>query len=141
MAAPFRLTKEDGADLAFALACRDCGAVSRDELVDWVYRVIELTDPADLPSHMFDLLDALADTRPDRIYQTPKMLPFNPSDPDLRAKALDALAGIAHVRGEGPTDTISRAGALAALKAQTWVMRRFREQFPFIDLPAFAENF
>lgn len=141
MAGPFRLTKEDGADLAFALACQICGAVSRDELVDWVYLVIEQTDPAELPGHMFDLLDALADTRPDRAFQTAAMLPFNPSDPSLRDKALDALTGIAHVRGEGPTDTISRAGALAALKAQPWVMRRFREQFPFIDLPVFAENF
>jgi hypothetical protein len=141
MAPPFRLTKQDGADLAFAFAAQMCGAISREELVDWVYRVIELTDPADLPSHMFDLLDALADARPEREYVLAKMLPFYPHDPALRENAFDALTGIAFVRGPAQSNTISRAGALAALKAQPWVMRRFREQFPFIDLPAFAENF
>ena len=134
-----RLDKEDGADLAFALASLSADALSRDEFAAWIVRVIE-TNPADwIPYHMYDLLDHMEAVPP--ALNVLDAIGFVPADPALDG-ADGALDAIAHLRGRGhrrergarqaDVDGLPQpSDALKELARHPEFLPRFRTAFPF----------
>lgn len=127
-----RLTKNDSADIAFVKLCLMSGAISQDELREWLYHVIEHYD--DIPTYFFDLLDAKDLREMFRGANGP--IGFFTSS-DLSEIESDALTGIAYKRGfyDGPLGYdvhIERDEALKALQQNPHIEKRFCEMFPFI---------
>ncbi len=124
----FRLTKNDSADIAFALTCLTCGAVRIDEFREWLYHVIEHAEAP--PNYIFDMLDvtALADFKPLAI------MGWYPGG-ELSSDGEDALEGIGFLRGITTfEDRISKPEAIAKLRANKAFFDRMIAFFPFLDL-------
>jgi len=130
----FRLTQDDSSDIAFAENCLMSGAISQDELRQWLYHVIESAD--DIPTFVFDLLDTKDLRIMFRGLNGP--LGFFPCS-DLNTGESDAITGIAYKRGyyDGPRGHdvyIDRDTALAALEQNAHILKRFRDTFPFVEI-------
>jgi hypothetical protein len=140
---PFRITKGDSADLGFACDCLGAGALTRDEFADWLSLVIERTDPALLPSFVFDLLDAVTSKAADRPGHLTNVIGFSPGDPALTRSQHAAVDGIAWVRrGDVEPDydvTVSRVAGAKALHGHPEIRARYETQFPFVTLPQPSE--
>lgn len=133
-----RISKQDSADLGFAMAALLTRAISLAEFRDWADHVITRTPAGQIPDWFFDL--SMLDDDDRRGIAVLDIVPFTSYDPDLDANGpSDALAGIAHLRGRpAPTDhdpVTTPAQAAAALDRHPEVRTRFRALFPFIELP------
>ena len=124
----FRLSKNDSADIAFALSCLLCGALHFREFKEWLYHVIE-HDPAP-PDYIFDMLDV-----PQRVDFKPRnIMGWVPTE-TLTNDELDALEGLSFLRGITRfEDRISRAAAMEKLSKNPQFHNRVRAFFPFLDL-------
>tara|TARA_R110002095_G_scaffold115920_1_gene101153 strand:- start:6 stop:395 length:390 start_codon:yes stop_codon:yes gene_type:complete len=105
------------------------GAITIEEVHKWVYYMIKKHDQ--LPPYMYYLMEVsnMADFE--------KTVGF-PSYADLTNDESKALNGLSYVRGISKEDgefNISKKAALNALKRNPQVIERFKETFPFIDLP------
>ena len=132
MSANLRLTKNDSADIAFVENCLMSGAISQDELRQWLYHVIESID--DIPTYVFDLLDT-EDLR-EMFRGANGPIGFFTSS-DLSDAESDAVTGIAYKRGHCDRPLrydvyIERDAAFEALARNLHIEKRFRETFPFI---------
>ena len=133
MSANLRLTKNDSADIAFVENCLMSGAISQNELRQWLYHIIENTD--NIPTYVFDLLDTKDLREMFRGANGP--IGFFTSS-DLNDAESDAVTGIAYKRGHydrplGHDVYIGRDAALEALEKNLHIEKRFREMFPFIE--------
>ena len=124
----FRVWKNNGEDLGFAIACLVTGAVTFDEFKEWLYLVIEHAD--DLPGYIFDILDIK-----ERFDFKPSItIGFVPHWEHMD-RELDAIEAITYNRrSEYISDAASRKDALKALEENPHIEQRFRETFPFIKI-------
>ncbi|KIN61235.1 hypothetical protein Z945_2225 [Sulfitobacter noctilucae] len=124
----FRLTKNDSADIGFALHCLKSSAIHFGEFKEWIYHVI--TDADDPPHYLFDMLEVaqLIDFKPMRIMGWHSS--FTLSDDEAAA-----LSGIALLRGISTMqDSISKKEALERLQDNGAFFDRVKAFFPFLDL-------
>jgi hypothetical protein len=82
----FGLSKNDSADIGFALACLRGGAIHFREFKEWLYFVIEHGD--NTPSYVFDMLDV--EFRRD--FNHLIIMGFHPPS-DLAVEEFDAING------------------------------------------------
>jgi len=104
-------------------------AITIEEAHNWVYHMIEKYD--DLPPYMYYLMEA-----EDRV-EFSESIGF-PSYPSLENDEYKALIGLSYVRkltAEDGVFNISKKAAINALKRNPQVVERFKETFPFIELP------
>lgn len=124
----FRLTKNDDADIGFALACLLAGTIHFREFKEWLYFVIEHAEEP--PNYIFDMLDVK------------QRVDFKPirnmgwhAGSTLTDDELDMLTGIGFRRGISDfEDRVSRAEAIRKLDADDVFFARVKEFFPFLDL-------
>lgn len=118
----------DSALIGFVLNCLG-SAITIEEAHEWVYYMIKKYD--NLPPYFYYLMEA-SDVRRFR-----EAIGF-PAYPKLTSDEHNALLGLSYVRGIAKEDgkfNISKKEALNALKRNPQVIERFKETFPFIDLP------
>lgn len=123
----FRVWKDNGEDLGFAISCLMTGAVTFDEFKEWLYIVIENTD--NLPGYIFDILDIK-----ERFDFKPSMtIGFIPHWAHVD-RELDAIEAIAYKRrADYTSDAVNQDDALNALAENPHIERRFYEIFSFIE--------
>ena len=130
----FRVSKDDGDDLGFALSCLFAKAITRAEFTAWVYWVIEHAEH-DLPAFLFELDDFgpyLKD-----IYAAVGFVPSS----DVTDAERGALEAIGLRRGlAAPTAESIHAGerlspdrAEVCLAENPHIDARFRSAFPFLQ--------
>lgn len=88
----FRLSKEDSADIGFALACLTGGAIHFREFKEWLFHVIKHCD--DPPAYIFDMLD-VKDRRDFRALEIMRFVGIS----KLTNADYDAIAGVRFLRG------------------------------------------
>ena len=128
----FRLTRNDGHDIAFALLCLGYRSIHFSEFKDWIFHVIEHAD--DPPPYLFDMLDVqtLRDFKPSGLMGWH-------DEAGISDEEADALRGISFLRNiTSHEDTISKAAALATLQANGAFFERVKRFFPFLDLETVA---
>ena len=134
----WRITKEDSADLGFAMAALMARAVTLAEFRHWVDRVITDLPAEALPAWFLDLSTLADDGRV--ILTLHETIGFAPYDPMLERRGpAAALDGIAALRGRpAPRDHdpwVAPEKARAPVERHPEVAARFHAVFPFIDLP------
>ncbi len=123
-----RLTKNDSADIGFALTCLMSGAIHFREFKEWLYFVVEHVDAP--PNYIFDMIDV--DQRID--FKPMRIMGWTPSA-TLRDDEHDALKGIGFMRQICEhEDVISRQKAIEKLRANEAFHQRVKDFFPFLDL-------
>lgn len=131
MARTWRITREDGEDLGFAYDCFLSGAVSLEELKEWLYRVLQDTD--DVPQLLIGLIDV--DDPHELIRRVSDIVGFHPGA-DLSRMQENALEGIAYARfPDHRDDSVTRGEAFTALQQAEDVRRRFADFFPGLAIP------
>lgn len=124
----FKLTKNNGSDIGFALTCLMCGAIHFREFKEWLYFVIENADTP--PSYVYDMLDVKL-----RVDFKPSDLMGWTAGSALSDDELDALQGIGFHRGISDfEDRITKQEALQKLKANDAFFNRVQAFFPFLNL-------
>lgn len=124
----FRLTKNDSADIAFALTCLFSGAIHFREFKEWLYFVIEHAKAP--PDYIFDMLDVKL-----RVDFKPMEIMGWHGGSGLSDDEIDALEGIGFLRGIRTfEDRISRSEALRKLNYSEALFNRVKNFFPFLDL-------
>ncbi|HBN22459.1 MAG TPA: hypothetical protein DD412_04405 [Holosporales bacterium] len=114
--------------LGFVVICIG-SIITIEEAHEWVYYMIKKHD--DLPPYFYYLMEA-SDVRRFR-----EAIGFRPYY-ELKDDEHNALLGLSYIRGISKEDgefNISKKAALNALKRNPQVIERFKEVFPFIDLP------
>ena len=131
MSSRFKVTFNDSEDLGFAKSAYTLGAISFDELKEWIVFVI--SEEEEVPSFFFDILDIKeadrAELTKSRIYGG--FSPHWSSDLDKQ----DALIGISVLRGRHQAHGDYRKEILCILERNPDVSLTFKRLFPFIDLP------
>ncbi|AUQ73926.1 hypothetical protein [Phaeobacter piscinae] len=124
----FRLSKNDSADIGFALSCLLCGAIHFREFKAWLYHVIEHGDAP--PHYIFDMLDV--ELRRD--FKPLEIMGWTSSQ-ELTDEEFDVLEGIGFLRGISDIEgRITREDAIKKLKRNMPFHTRVQNFFPFIDL-------
>ncbi len=125
----WKLTKEKGHDLSFAINCLFSQAININEFKTWLEEVIRNTPTDEIPFYIYDLMDfdeSLAD-----IYSTIGFVP----DSNLSPAQDNALTGIAYLRGVDVYDPpVSKEKALSALEKNPKILKEFKRFFPFVKL-------
>jgi hypothetical protein len=122
------LTKNDSADIGFALTALLCGAIQFREFKEWLYFVIEHVEEP--PTYVYDMLDV--ELRVD--FKPQKIMGWTTSG-SLSDDEHDALEGIGFLRGISDfEDRVSRVKAIEKLRSNDLFHDRVRNFFPFIDL-------
>lgn len=114
--------------LGFVVNCLGI-AVTIKEAQEWVYYMIKKHD--NLPPYFYYLMEALD------IRGFEEAIGFRPYY-KLTNDEYKAIMGLSYVRGISTEDgrfNISKKAALNAFKRNPQVIERFKEVFPFIDLP------
>jgi hypothetical protein len=123
-----RLTKNNDADIRYALASLLCGAIHFAELKEWLYFVIENTDSP--PAYIFDMLDVKrkVDFKPNDI------MGWTPSS-FISDNEMDFLTAIGFHRGINSfEDTMTREEATLLLQGGEAFYSKAKAFFPMIDL-------
>ena len=126
----WKIVKNNGQDLSFAVSSLFHGVVDVDEFQNWLYEVVRSTPTEDTPNYIFDLLDSDG-----TFAEIDEIIGFVPTS-GMSELQDDALIGIAFLRGKDMYDPpISKKRALRALQKCPEIYDRFRHFFPFVELP------
>jgi hypothetical protein len=121
------LTQEDSSLIGFVVACYFCDAIDNNDLNKWAEYIIATRDS--YPPYILDLL--YFDEPRFHIYRT---IGFTPSSVTNQKEDI-ALFGITYLRGRSHLDGPPQEVALAKLKTSVAIQKRFRDTFPFIEVP------
>ena len=124
----WKIYKDDGQDLSFAISCLYYDAINMNEFNQWIEEVIRTTKIEDIPDYIFSLLEN------QDIYNIYNIIGFVP-DGYLDSNKKDSLFGIALFRGTKLYDmNVSENYALALLKENPEILKIFHRIFPLISL-------
>jgi len=122
------LIQGDSHFIGFVDSCFSVGAITIQEMCDWVYYMIEQCD--DLPPYMYYLMDAKCCS------SLHEIIGFR-TNSGLNSKEIHSLIALSYCRfpEEEWDSNIPKGFAIGALKRNPQVVERFKETFPFIELP------
>jgi hypothetical protein len=121
------LEKNNSNRIGFVSACLFHQALELSELNKWA----EVSYENDLPSYMLNLMEFDAP-----LFHLSKVIGFVPVW-NRTSEEENALYGIAYSRREKLFDCpISKAEALKILGRNSHILDRFKQEFPFLELPA-----
>jgi hypothetical protein len=121
------LTQEDPSLIGFVLACYVRNTIGNEDLVKWAEHVISTREI--YPPYLIDLL-YFDEPR----FHVCRVIGFVPHYVVSRKENL-AIYGITYLRKRTHLDGPDRELALAELKKAEDIRGRFRDVFPFIELP------
>ncbi|THA02387.1 hypothetical protein [Rodentibacter pneumotropicus] len=126
----WKITKESGGDLSFAIDCLFSQSIDINDFKRWLEKVI-LDIPLDkIPLFVYDLYDFNGE-----LADIDNIIGFVPHS-DITNEQYDAILGIAFLRGKDVyKPRISKSKAIKLLKKHSEIHERFRKFFPFIELP------
>lgn len=125
------LSSENSETIGFVLSCVFASAIDVSELRAWCVYVIDQNDVESIPPYVFDLMDF--DQPLVHLY---KVIGFAPVWKHSDDEA-GALYGIAAQRGKVIYDAVVNSeAALELLKSNPLIADKFRQTFPFLNLPA-----
>ncbi|MCZ4283148.1 hypothetical protein O4H49_20385 [Kiloniella laminariae] len=131
MAKSFRLEKNNSDDIGFASTCLVAGIIDFDEFKAWLYFVMENSD--EIPSYFFNILDI--NEKFEYTLKRQEVVGFTPSWEGTTFEE-NALYGIGYKRNIAyQNDVVSQISALKALSKNPHIEERFKETFPFLELP------
>ena len=126
----WKIYKENSEDLSFVINCLTSGLITLEEFKKWIERVISDLPIDDIPLYFFELLEF-----DDSLFKIIKVIGFSPVG-HLAEDENKALYGIIYLRNIKPYEKIfSKKVALKALKRNPHIYQRFKDFFPFIELP------
>lgn len=130
----WRVTKNNSDDLGFAMWCLTSWAVDMDEFRAWC---TGSSSADEVPEHLLSLGDAkdrfdVTLDRGDLVGWVPSWEPT-----PLEDQAIDGIAYAGLPDHE--SDLVDRVTALAALRSSPQLLRRFRHDFPTVEVPGFLD--
>lgn len=126
-----RLEIVDDELIGFVSACLISGAINSKELNLWAEDVLAKNSLSDIPDYILDLISFNAPSF--KIY---KIIGFVPNAKDLPEGSLE-FSGLAALRGRLSSNTdVDIFQALSALHKRPDIVERFKQVFPFLDLPS-----
>jgi len=127
----WHVTRDDSADLGFALSCLVPGAITLEEFKNWIYLV--LAESEEFPDYLIELIDF--EHKHELIRSWRDVVGFWPASPLSRVEER-GVVGIGYARfPQFRHDTISRGEARATLQQSDALRDRFARSFPTIDIP------
>lgn len=125
----FRVEKNNCDDLGFSIDCLFLGAIDLNEFKQWITYVIE--NQEEYPTYFFEILDLKEEVKTHVL----KVMPYHPNWQHSKVES-HSISGVSYKRFLNfVSDNISRKAALEALSKNPNIEERFKETFPFIELP------
>lgn len=125
----WNVSKENSADLGFALSCLFLEAITFDEFKKWLYIVISDNNIDDIPIYIYELLDF-----DKKLYHIYNVIGYTPIS-CLNEYEKNAIIGIAFLRKENLYDVLlEKNEAIKILENNIYIYEKFVHFFPFIDI-------
>lgn len=126
----WKIYKENSADLGFVINCLFSGAIHLHEFRQWIERVISDLPIDDIPLYFFDLLEFDGG-----LAHILMIIPHSTHN-DLTKDEDNAVYGMVYLRKIKQYEYhVSKKVALKALKRNPHIYQRFKDFFPFIEVP------
>lgn len=130
-----KLTRESSDQIGFVIACAMCSAISTEELNKWAEYIVRDNSIEEIPDYIFDLVYFK-----ESLLGIFRLIGFVPTTQWIPEGSLE-IYGITALRGRlSPQADVNAAKAVAALNKRPDIIERFKQVFPFIDLPDQTSN-